>query len=234
MKEFLKQHLKTNNRAESFLASGYECLSALAASSLAISLTLGDNQATRYIASKAGRATIRPFVKRPSPILLGNKKKSLNETPRGRTQPEAESSSPPSRPHLRSLTYCTFCLLRSPRFHPRAFSSFTPSPSDASLLPTFLCLLRSVTDSLPFHLCVCLSILFLCGWFSPVMGLGRLCSSHCCNVHVLQISPLSGERKKKKKLCCLTEDTGRCSPRTELSVSPPPSAALLFLVSFKV
>lgn len=33
---------------------------------------------------------------------------------------------------------------------------------------------------------LCLSL-----WMVLVIGLGRLCSSHCCNVHVLQISPSS-------------------------------------------
>lgn len=48
------------------------------------------------------------------------------------------------------------------------------------------------------------------------MGLGRLCSSHCCNVHVLQISPCS---EKNSNASCLTEDTRCCSCYAEFSIS---------------
>lgn len=223
VKEFLKLITVQNLFSpQATCFEGSECLSALAASSLAISLTLGDNQATRYIASKASRATIRPFVKRPCPILLGGKK-NLWLRP-------VEFSSVPSPPAFAHILYILFAYISTlasscvPIVHVITQQCFS-----APRIPLPLAL----SDRFPsFHLCVCLSI-FLCGWFSPVMGLGRLCSSHCCNVHVLQISPSSGG-KKTKKLYRLTEDTGRCSPRSELSVSSPPSAALLFLASFKV
>lgn len=92
---------------------GSKCLSALAASSLAISLTLGDNQATRYMTSKASRATIRPFVKPPCPIPLNGKKYiSVIQTPRGGTQPKAvEFSSVPSLPAFAHILYILFAYI---------------------------------------------------------------------------------------------------------------------------
>lgn len=174
---------------------GSKCLSALAASSLAISLTLGDNQATRYITSKASRATIRPFVKPPCPIPLGKKKIICDSdtSRRNATKSRWVLVRPPPT-CIRSHTVHSVCLYFQDCILMRSHClALSPQSFNASYIPLPLALSDRFRS---FHLCVCLSI-FLCGWFSPVMGLGRLCSSHCCNVHVLQISPSSGEKKKK-------------------------------------
>lgn len=125
------------------------------------------------------------------PFCWGGKK-SLIERPRG---------FPPAFAHILYILFAYISTIASSRV--LIVYVLAQQSSSAAHIPLPLAL----SDRFPsFHLCVCLSI-FLCGWFSPVMGLGRLCSSHCCNVHVLQISPLSGEKKKEKKNSAASQRT---------------------------
>lgn len=111
--------------------------------------------------------------------------------------------------HIKPLVWiCHFLLLEF------LYSTWRPSSSPCCLPHFYLYLAHAQTQQwqiTSFHLCLCVF-----GWFQLVMGLGSLRSSHCCNVHVLQISSSSDALMQAAN----AEDTTRgCSSYREFLTS---------------